>query len=63
MKSIWSSKTFWFNVITILLGFAEVVAKTYPIPPEVLALIIGLGNLVLRMITSQPVTIGRVHKE
>ncbi len=53
------SKTLWFNVITIAIGIVQVVAKTYPIPTEVLALIVGVGNVILRMFTEMPInTIG-----
>jgi hypothetical protein len=53
------SKTFYFNLITILLGTIQVVSNTYPLPPEVLTLILGIGNLVLRMMTQEPIqTVG-----
>jgi hypothetical protein len=58
MKSLFASKTFWFNIITIALGIIQVISKTYPIPTETLALIIGIGNILLRIFTGEPVTVG-----
>lgn len=55
-KSILASKTFWFNAVTIIIGTIEVISKTYPIPPEVMGLVIGIGNVILRLFTIQPVT-------
>ena len=49
------SKTFWFNAITILIGVVEVISKTYTIPPEILSLIIGIGNVFLRLLTSEQI--------
>ena len=53
-KIFYKSKTFWFNLITIAIGVVQVVSKTYPIPNELLGLIIGLGNLFLRTLTDKP---------
>ena len=58
-KSIWKSKALWFNVVTIALGIIQVVAKTYTIPTEILALIVGIGNILLRMFSDNvPLTVG-----
>ena len=59
MKNLFKSKTFWFNVITIAIGIVEVISKVYVIPADILALINGIGNVVLRMFSGQPVTLGR----
>ena len=56
---LWQSKTFWFNVVTMLIGIVQVISNTYPIPTEWLALIVGIGNLFLRMLTDKPVGIGK----
>jgi len=58
MKNILQSKTFWFNVITIIIGIVEVINGSYPIPPEILGLINGFGNLILRTLTGEPVKFG-----
>jgi hypothetical protein len=52
MKKWYQSKTIWFNLITILLGTIQVVTNTCPIPTDVLALLMGLGNFVLRLVTN-----------
>ena len=57
-KEWFKSKTFWFNALTVGLGIVEVVSKTYPIPPQILALINGFGNMFLRMITNEVITFG-----
>lgn len=57
-KEFYKSKTFWFNIITILLGIIEVVNKTYPISAQVLAMIMGFGNLILRLISGEQLTFG-----
>lgn len=54
-KDLFSSRTFWFNAITIVLGVLEVITKTYPIPPEAFVLIMGIGNLILRMLTEEKI--------
>ena len=50
-KSIFKSKTFWFNLITFALTTQDLVPPKY-------APVIGLaGNLALRLISSEPVSI------
>lgn len=57
-KSLWKSKTFWFNAIT---GFVSVVGTVQAIiPPPAMPYVAGvvaIGNVVLRLITNQPVKI------
>lgn len=50
-KSLFKSKTFWFNLITGLLAVSDVL----PIPVEYQALIVALGNVVLRFLTDKAV--------
>ncbi len=60
-KDLLSSKTFWFNAITILIGVVQVVSNTYPLPTEALALIVGIGNLILRLLTTEKIdTVGGI---
>lgn len=58
-KQWYASKTLWFNVITIILGVVQVITKTYPIETEALALIMGVGNMLLRILDGQPLQIGK----
>jgi hypothetical protein len=57
-KQWFQSKALWFNIITIAIGFVEVISKTYPISPEMLAIIMGVGNIILRFLTGEPIAIG-----
>jgi hypothetical protein len=54
-KVWYRSKTIWFNAI---LGSAVAfcLAIGYPLPEEVVAAIVTLGNIILRMITTEAVT-------
>lgn len=56
MKKWYTSKTIWFNIITIVLGIIQVISNSYAIPSEILATINGVGNLILRVITSTSIT-------
>lgn len=60
-KSILTSKTFWFNVISGSIGIAGIVMNS-PLAsnPKVQlggTLFVSIGNLILRAITNQPVSI------
>uniref|UniRef100_A0A6H1ZIF4 Uncharacterized protein n=1 Tax=viral metagenome TaxID=1070528 RepID=A0A6H1ZIF4_9ZZZZ len=57
-KNILSSKTFWFNVITIGIGIVGVINKSFPIDPQILVYINGAGNILLRLLTGKPITFG-----
>jgi hypothetical protein len=54
-KSIFKSKTFWFNVLgtaaTVLVNAANV------LPPQYSVIALGIGNLILRFVTKTPVTL------
>ena len=64
VKSLFASKTFWTNVIAMVIGGFAITG--HALPPEIaspeaqaetLTVITGLVNVVLRLITSQPVSI------
>lgn len=58
-KPIWQSKTFWFNVLVVVIGVAAVMADPAQYGDEVAkwaALILAVGNVVLRTISSGAVT-------
>lgn len=60
-KSLLSSKTFWFNVIMITLDIVSVLMKSPLFEDkssilQVFALIQTIGNIVLRYVTSTPIT-------
>ena len=58
-KSLLASKTFWFNVLMVFLEFSALPDFQHVLPaswlPYLLALQ-GLGNIVLRYITTQPIS-------
>ena len=50
-KSLFKSKTFWFNIVTAALELSQVI----PLPPGTAVLIVNVGNIVLRLLTNAPV--------
>lgn len=62
-KTLFQSKTFWFNAITFLVSAAtylqgsELLAQ-YPEVVAIFGTIVGIGNIVLRIITKEPITTG-----
>lgn len=50
-KSILSSKTFWFNLVTAAVELSGVL----PLPPGVAATTVAVGNIIIRLLTTQPV--------
>jgi hypothetical protein len=59
-KALVQSKTFWFNILAVLIAIAglfgfqdfEPTAETV----KIIASIVGIGNIVLRLKTKQPIT-------
>ena len=64
-KPIWQSKTFWFNLVFLLLGIVTAVAHYFGYgewePAEdvqqILFVVVLAINILLRFITKQPVTL------
>jgi hypothetical protein len=53
-KKWYRSKTIWFNaVLAAAVAFATGIG--HPIPEEVVAAIVTLGNIILRLITTAPI--------
>ena len=48
MKKLWKSKVFWFQ----LLSAGAAVAGVIPLPAETLAVVVGLINIGLRLVTN-----------
>ena len=57
-KQWYASKVLLFNIFTILLGTLQVITKTYPINVEALAMIVGVGNMLLRILDGKPIQFG-----
>lgn len=50
-KSVFKSKTFWFNVAALAVHAAGILPAKYAVP------IAGIGNILLRLLTDQAVTV------
>ena len=57
-KSIWKSKTFWMQVLSIAASVSGVIPPTL-MAPETTAIVVGLINIALRAATTDPVYLGR----
>lgn len=55
-KSIFKSRTFWFNVLS-LVALAGSGQLGIPIPSKVAVPLLTIGNLGLRLLTNQPVSL------
>jgi hypothetical protein len=56
-KSILLSRTFWFNVIAGVIGICQSEGLLAAIPAPWGPVIVMVGNLVLRYVTTKPVTL------
>ena len=56
MKSVFTSKTFWVNIIAIGAMVAQGVSGRDLVPLEIQGSILGVINVILRTITKEPVT-------
>lgn len=57
MKSIFASKTIWFNVLTALAAIIAAPEIASVISPQTLLIAVTIINVALRLITTQPVGI------
>jgi hypothetical protein len=58
VKSIWQSKTFWLNVLSIAVAILAITKpELLPISPEWLAWIMGVLNILIRFLTNGPVSL------
>ena len=63
MKPFWQSKTFWVNVIAVLILVADYLFTNQIIPAEWGVLALGILNIILRFMTSQAVTTSKPVKD
>ena len=54
-KSLFTSRTFWFNVVMGLLAILQTEGVFELLPESVVAGGIAAGNVVIRILTKQPV--------
>lgn len=55
MKAWFKSKTMWVNFAAVVLGGIANMLETAPIDPQYQVLVLGAINLVLRVVTTQPI--------
>lgn len=55
-KNILYSKTFWFNIGTLLVTLGGVLDPTL-LDPKYALIVLTLGNIILRMVTTTGVTV------
>ncbi len=56
-KSIFKSRTFWFNAAGLLMLGAQLALGHHWIAPADQGFVVGVGNIILRIVTTQPVTV------
>jgi hypothetical protein len=57
-KSLFASKTFWVNALTLAIGVGGYLTGLVPAPYQpIVVAALALANIILRTITDQPVTI------
>ena len=54
-KKFWESKTFWANVLGIGAMVAQSVNGAFVLPPEWQAAVLGVINIILRLVTKQEI--------
>ncbi len=57
VKSIFRSKTFWVNVAMAVLVILNQQIPTFNLDAETQAVVVGLVNILLRVLTKQAVTV------
>ena len=54
MKTIWQSKTFWFNLIGLIIAAAGELSTAFPSGQvaKISAFVLTIGNIILRLLTN-----------
>lgn len=56
MKPWYKSRTVWFNLAAAVVVAVQVWFGTLPVSPEIQAVVVAAANLVLRFLTTKPVS-------
>lgn len=57
-KKWWTSKTLWFNIIGLAVAAAGEFSKAFPSGQvaKIAGFVLTIGNIILRLISTQPIT-------
>lgn len=61
MKTIWQSKTFWFNFLTVLISTVGSITNVFTLDAgtlKIMGLVVTIGNIILRTFTSTAIGTG-----
>ncbi len=58
-KNFLLSKTLWYNVILIAMQTLDIFNTQFMIDPQVYALLLGFGNILLRTMSKDKLTLGK----
>lgn len=56
-KSLWASKTFWFNALSAGLEVAQILLDFRVLDSQTVLMGMAIGNVILRKLTKQPVSV------
>ena len=54
-KDFWKSKTFWVNLIAIIVFIVQLYVKDFVIPIEIQGAILAVINFILRWVTKEEI--------
>ena len=57
MKSWLKSKTLWFNFLGGVVGVVLTQLQSAPLDPQILAVVLAVGNGILHFLTREPITV------
>ena len=55
MKAWWRSRTIWINILGVIAEGGQLLTDVKVVPPGTITMALGLVNIVLRKLTTQPI--------